>query len=482
MRRLRALVVLALAIALAAPAASSARSTLYSSFDLTPAGARENVSEDYGFVGPVLAGDSILYARGTEAGISIGRTDDGVTGRSIGTIRDLRGADFRSVALDASEQRVALAEVVRSCDFDCRSSFLVADRVFAGPLEGPPVRVGGCGPDAPGCGAACFEYTPEVSVSGTAIAYSDSCAGGRVVVRDDGGAGPPEERTIATTQPAGAPRIAGRHVAWFEAGSIVVHDWVAGQEAYRFEARDVGSLDVQEDGKVAYTASAGDGDARVLWASADEPRPHPGPLFQDTSLDLQIERDRIAVRARTGTPRLATLTVFDLASRELARHRETASLGRWDFDGTRLAWATHPCERAAIVAWDLADARPPGLPAGRCPVPAVTVRSTGVRGRSFGLAMRCPAKPALGCRGSIRLVARSRSGRRYSLGTTPYDIMPRRSSRLKIVLSKAARAFVARHRTVTVTATAVGVSRSGVDIADDFLTRTSTFRLSSLPR
>jgi hypothetical protein len=487
-RRLLALSVLALAVALAAPAGASARSVLYSAFDLNPGGTYVGVSENYGFVGPVLAGDSILYARGSESQIAIARTDDGVTGRSIGTIRDLRG-EYRSIALDASEQRVALAEVAHTCGFDCRTSTLVTDRVLAGPLDGPPVPVAGCGPEAPGCGAACFEYTPEVSVSGTAIAFFDRC-GRRMVVRDDGGAGPPAERTFTPERPDGTPRVAGRYVAWLEWGpesvtsrTVVVHDWVTGQEAYRVDAPGVTALDVQADGKVAYALNEGRGTTRVAWASADEPRSHPGPVFPTPIVDVRIERDRIGVRAReSGTPRLATLAVLGLDARELARHRETASLGGWDFDGTRIAWATHPCERAAIVAWDFGtDTRPPALPAGRCPVPKITVRSTGVRGRSFGLPMRCPAEPALGCRGSVRLVARSRSGRRFALGRHDYDIEPRRSSRVKIVLTKAGRAFVARHRTVTVTATAIGVSRSGVETADEFLTRTNTFRLASRP-
>lgn len=481
----RAPIVLALAVALLAPAAASARSSL-----VAFGSAGGDVSESYGFVGPALAGESIVYARGDATGLRVRRVDGSGDTGTIGSIPGFGGETFTQAVVEASEQRVGVGEEATACQGDCRTgTTLLADRVFSAPLTGPLARIGGCGPGGPPCGSACFitAGSPAVSVDGTAVAFRDPCARQRVVVRDDGGA-QAVERSLELPSLAGDPALAGRFVAWPEAErpgefrpvTVVVYDWVAEREAYRFDARGLLSLAVQDDGKAAYAIHEGESSARVWWASpSGEPRTHPGPLFPTPSLQVRIGRDRIAARARAyGTERLSTLAVVDLAGREFARHEEPATIGRWDFDGTRLAWATRPCERVAIVAWDLADARPPALPAGHCPLPAITTRSTSLDGKSFRLGLRCPAEPALGCLGRIRLVAHAPRGERYALGTVGYEVAPGRSTRLAVTLPKAPRTFVTRHRRVTVAATAIGESRSGLEIAGEFLTRTSSFRLA----
>lgn len=486
MRRGPALAVAALIALLLVPGAASARSSLVV---FGPNGG--DVRETYGFVGPALAGESIVYARGDESGLHVQRVGGDGAAEAVGSTPRVAGGDFRNAFLDASEQRVVVGEAVTSCGGDCRAGEVVlARRVLTAPLTGPFTTIAGCGPGGPSCGYTCFSGSraPQVAVHGTAVAYSEPCASSRLVVRDYGGA-QPVERSVEVTRLASSPMLAGRYLAWLEIERpnefpvpfrVVVYDWMAEREAYHLSVTGLASFAIQPDGKVAYSVREGDSAARVAWASPEEPHAHPGPRFPTPSVYVRIERDLIGVRARAyGTERLSTFAVADLAGRELARHDDASTMADWDFDGARLAWATRPCERAAIVAWDFAaDARPPTLPGGRCPLPAITTRSASLDGKTFRLGLRCPAEPALGCIGRIRLVARSARGERYGLGTVGYELAPGRSTRLKVTLSKVRRAFVTRHRRVTVTATAVGQSRTGLDVADEFLTRTSSFRLS----
>jgi hypothetical protein len=480
----RALLVAALAVLLLAPAAS-ARSELAV---LAPGSG--GLGESYGLVGPALAGESLVYGRGGETGLYVSRVDGSGTTRPVGATSAVAAADVRNAMLDASEERVAVSEALTACGDDCRGGEVVlASRVLSAPLSGTFRTIAGCEPTGPACGYTCFSGSSvrKVAVDGTAVAFSDPCRPSRLVVRDDGGS-PPIERSLEVAGLAGGPLLAGRYLAWLELERpnehptplrVVVYDWMAEREVYRFTVAGLVSAAIQPDGKVAYAQREGESGARVAWASPEEPHAHPGALFPTPSLQVRIARDLIAVQARSyGSERLATFSVADLAGRELASQSDSSVIAQWDFDGARLAWATRPCERAAVVAWDLADARPPALPEGRCPLPAITTRSTSLSGKTFRIALRCPAKPALGCLGRMRLVARTSRGERYGLGIARYEVAPGATGALTVNLSKARRAFVRRHRRVTVAATAIGESRSGLDIAGEFLTRTSSFRLS----
>jgi hypothetical protein len=77
--------------------------------------------------------------------------------------------------------------------------------------------------------------------------------------------------------------VAGRYAAWQIGQSIVVWDWQLNREAYRVQdpSSDTDpfrrlSLDVQADGKVAFTYLTRAG-TRIAWASPQEPFPHTLP-------------------------------------------------------------------------------------------------------------------------------------------------------------------------------------------------------------
>ena len=89
--------------------------------------------------------------------------------------------------------------------------------------------------------------------------------------------------------------------------------------------------------------------------------------------------------------------------------------GGWDFDGTRLAWATQPCAQILVQVWDLATAPPPPA-ADHCATPRLPRGTVELRGRSLRIKLVCPAVPAQGCAGDIvaSLYRRHQIGQTYA--------------------------------------------------------------------
>jgi hypothetical protein len=175
----------------------------------------------------------------------------------------------------------------------------------------------------------------------------------RVVVREVGHSGKPlnvRDGALAS----GCCRdvaIAGRFVAWSERNNIVVYDRLARHAAYRARIGPEAGIDVdlgfdlQRDGKVAVSYRlievARAGPTTIAWLSPSAPRLHVLPL-RGSDTRIRIAGNRIAVE-RYLSPSTSVLVVANLAGRV----RRVASfappvrlLGRFDFDGRQLAWAS----------------------------------------------------------------------------------------------------------------------------------------------
>jgi hypothetical protein len=367
--------------------------------------------------GPALAGDDVMWARLVPGGYDVVTLPvDGSHATRYHVEKDWHRGTPWLPELDASRERWALAEThPPSCIEDGCPEAFVRDyaSMVTGAIGGPPRRV-------PRCGAGSRCQTPcalgGASVSGQVVSvFRRGIAGGCdavTVLRDYGAGTRPVTRSIAGC----APQIAGDLIAFVPASpesgceqstGIRVVNWRSGESLYSLPG--IAYYSVQEDGRLATARLLpGPGSetsyrARIGWASPGEPSEH--QLATDgTFLRPLIANDRVAYLPVRREHEANPIAVLGLDGRELAR--ADGVLGtRFDFDGDRLAWFTRPCERAAIAVWDLRGPAP-AMPAGPCPLPAPELHSIRVtRTGRLRLALRCPPKPALGCAGSIDVLA-----------------------------------------------------------------------------
>jgi hypothetical protein len=209
-----------------------------------------------------------------------------------------------------------------------------------------------------------------IALDGGVAAYLEvDCAAQRmqVVVRDVGHSGRPLIVRDAALS-SGCCRdvaIAGRFVAWSDKNDVVVYDRLARRFAYRARIGpeagigvDLG-FDLQRDGKVAVSYRlvevARTGPTTIAWLAPSAPSLHLLPL-RGSDTRIRLAGDRIAVE-RFLTPTTSVLVVADLAgqARRVAGFAPPLRLlGRFDFDGTRIAWATDR------VTSNRVDCPPPG--------------------------------------------------------------------------------------------------------------------------
>ena len=336
---------------------------------MPPAAAR--VETPVPAAGPVLAGERVVWATA--------RADGGVDVRSATgsadarVVQEVRPADAGEPPasrlrpqLAASPARIAL---VANPATDSRS--WDARVIFTGPPVGPFGRVGGrCG--LPGNYP---DYPRPVDVDGDAIVYPACDEAGGLEVREFSPA-PMTQRILA--KGATGARLAGRWVAWLEggtvwdldvfAGDLVVYDRLTMREAYRIPRAELGrgvhSLDLQDDGKVAFSFGVGRGHA-VGWASPEAPSVHRIPLSERNVYEVRIGAGRIAFLGGRGVNLdvpLAEVGVSDLGGsvRVLASGaQDLIGPESFDFDGTRVAWYTLGCTDATIETRGVDDAQLP---------------------------------------------------------------------------------------------------------------------------
>lgn len=173
--------------------------------------------------------------------------------------------------------------------------------------------------------------------------------------------------------------VAGRYLAWFAGEAIVVYDYMNMTELYRLTPPTPGALEIQADGKVAFTYDVlvrGGVQRRVGWASPSEPFLHELPLSPSPEYGLKLRGDVVVFERDEGT--LAQTVQGELGyvplsggeAKILARSVETASAtdDLFDFDGRQVAWLDRTCSGARVRVAELADliASPRRARAARC--------------------------------------------------------------------------------------------------------------------
>jgi hypothetical protein len=240
----------------------------------------------------------------------------------------------------------------------------------------------------------------EVALSGDAVvSAAPGCTHDGLVVRSHSGRGAVLRR-LEDAEFQTAFDVAGPHVAYrLESRRLAVTNWESGERLFELDAGSAGAwptspLSVQDDGKVAWVVSSGNGcENRLAWASREEPVAHELALGVCGS-DVRIAGDRIAfVRRRGGLNELVTTSLggVDVVPVAAARSVDPGfQPGTFDFDGRRLAWSAPRCHDAAVYVDRARPARAAPPERARCPARVVRAPIRLDRGGRIRVPVRCP--------------------------------------------------------------------------------------------
>jgi hypothetical protein len=304
--------------------------------------------------GPVLAG---------KGGVAWSEASAGAEAVRVSSRRRSSAVVYSSTVdsigeLDGSRSLLAFSRSYPGCPPAPNVVCPQANDALAGPPHGPFREL-----IAP---RSCFlPLADQMDVHGRVVGYVQlDCAGERVqlLVRDLAKGDRPRvvhEASIPGACCAGV-RVAGHLVAWLEERSVVVYDRVARRNVYRVRlgSRPVLDFDLQSDGTLLLALGSSDVEAptAVAWVVPGRPRLRVLPS-QGHVARVEIAGDRIALAVRAG-PTRSKLVVQDLGgrARTIARFRPPLhSSGDFDFDGTRLTWASDRITSSRL------DCPPPGV-------------------------------------------------------------------------------------------------------------------------
>ncbi|HEX8647623.1 MAG TPA: hypothetical protein VF715_12035 [Thermoleophilaceae bacterium] len=318
---------------------------------------------------------------------------------------------YQVLDVEASATHVAVVRTVlaaRPISRDSVETAVLADELWAGPVDGTLARVADCTDEGGDTGVLSYDF----AVDGARVVRQACDRGRGIVVHDLAGGG---AREIARGGAGGRHLdLAGRFVAWEEQpGSdnsvgprtIVVHDLDSATDAYRVDQPPQVSpshLDfhVQADGKLLDPQFAADyGLFRPAWYAPSDPSPHELPAMNARVLS----NDRTLEVHRFGE--LADLTVHGLDGGRLpvARMNEP-TLGGADFDGERTAWSETRCGVTTIYTQRAGEPLSLSRSAleGRCARVSVPATATVSKRGAIGLQLRC--RDMRTCVGTARLL------------------------------------------------------------------------------
>ena len=362
-------------------------------------------------VGPVLAGDRVVWARGSSWGSwTIESAPGGVVARLGAQGHDLgEWRDWHRLSLAGSPTALAYLEQFARGGDKYTPSRVRSGRVAAGAADAAPQTVVACRADVE------LTTSQSVGLAGDVLVYDDPCAAPMMHARD-------LKTGAAWSAQAGAGLSGG---AWTAGGVLAretLYDAATGavRGTYPPLGPDRHAVDgaVQDDGtevlevqnrtrpRTVEVRAPGDAAARVV--PTDLPLVGVNGEDNDHAPAVGIVGGRIAMRARAadGAQQIAIgglgghLTPVVDFGRETAL-RPAADPQWWSFDGTRIAWASQQCERVTIgVTTVAAGAAPEAVPQKVCARPRLLSRSARVdaRGR-FTLRVACGAP----CRDVLRL-------------------------------------------------------------------------------
>jgi hypothetical protein len=259
--------------------------------------------------------------------------------------------------------------------------------LFAGPRDGPLTRLYRCEIAFSDGGLRL------VALEGDLLAYDTTpCDETRHLAVRDLATGHTRPVPHAPATAITAIALSGPRLAYVTAGELAVHDHVTGARAYGWTAPPgtfITALALDAQGRAAIAtrqASADEAtcDGRALaWLSAAEPVPHPLP-GEPCGANLAFENDDVVYE----TPR-------DIRSVELdGTHGQVAFFGdvehrAFDYDGTRVAFATRTCADEMAVYRHRLDEDTFLAGQARCEARIASGTLRVRRGRA-GVTLRCP--------------------------------------------------------------------------------------------
>lgn len=297
--------------------------------------------------GPVLSGDSVVWAEGgAERPLELKAAGPGGVPATLTSFPAL-GPDRaqRIESLAASPSHVAFIRATNRRD--------PAD----GQYYGDAIELwAGAGTSFSRIDDGCGGWPGSVDVDGTVLAYEiNNCSRRGIILRDLASDSPPRVLDVHTGGRAEID-LEGRYLAWWDARfdpsapqlhAVIVYDLVSGREAYRVDVTGlVGEapygyayhFDLQPDGKLAlaWQRSGLFEPAHSAWFSPAEPSPHPLPV-ELASPWVTIAGDQIATCRRDARD----FAVLDLAGGLVNRfdaYEPGWACDKIAFDGRRLAW------------------------------------------------------------------------------------------------------------------------------------------------
>jgi len=259
----------------------------------------------------------------------------------------------------------------------------------------------------------------------------------QATVRDFGSGGAQDRRIDGVGSNL---RISGRYAAWVDSegsGDVVVYDHQQGSEVYRVVAGTSlpgGQLDLQEDGKVAFTYQASPDKSALAWASPQAPVLHPLPVAARRHYWLKLAGDTVAFERSDGRGGELGIVPLSGPERILVRPVLTPNDAEelFDFDGTRVAWLTERCNGFEVRHSRLDELlRRPNLVRRRqCPL-RLRRRPTVDRRGNLILRLSCVGfeRGCTGVRFSLRTARAYRVGARRLARGTPLRVVRRSAGR-----------------------------------------------------
>jgi hypothetical protein len=415
---------------------------------------------------PVWSGSEAVVLLESGSGYAL-RTLDPADGTASSTVRIRHSYDRSQLA--ASGSLIAVGGVDEECACKYLAYWVTADDVLATHPGGVPV----CSASRCGDGSACLRPPAAPLVSGTTLVYESCRATGEPfsAIEDGSGGVPSELDQIAFPQ-----SLAGEWLIGLAPGALdpppavrqpqlIERNLTTGAEPLRISLPQVTQAPqlwgggeypalagVEEDGAVAYlldsnghnqlwTASPAAPTPRLLGRSAVGTEPREAPLGGPS---LKVSAGRVASLAASDT-----VTVVTLAGTSLGSVR-VRSLDGFDFDGAHVLLTATPCSESFLETWAPGEATPV-LPGGRCPTPRIG-RVSFVP-RSIRVRLACPVQPPLGCTETNVTALAGAEGSVFSLESPPREMLPGAGRTVAIALGRREARWLARHRGAAVTIT-----------------------------
>lgn len=396
-----------------------------------------------------LAGSSVVFSSPAGGNVGYLRADPGGT---VSTLREFTipaGEDdeccttYFTTGFAASQTQVAISSFYEAYakGFLAQSDF----RLYAGVTSGPLREMFLCQGNHP------------FDVDGDRIAYlGDDCTerssgGPRVVVRNLAASDAPVVASFPMTEQPNTLDLAGSHVAlagfFAKPPELRVYD-TGTSEVVNTLKHNFAQFALQSDGKVALAQTEQlSSDCRIEWFTRTDPTPHRIEFCPRGR--IRMAGDRIAFDRAEGTAAVSlNVTTLDGQRRAFTIFEPGRGLTGFDFDGSRLAYASRGCIRDDDAVWvdDLQspDVDSPVVEGGPCTAAVLTKTARADRKGLLRVRVSCPE----GCAGELNLnlgkLNASRKPARFVIEAGGSRTVPIKLGTLRDVRRSGSRVYSAR--------------------------------------